>query len=262
MQKKLRFAKYQAAGNDFILIDNRDGVIRLSRAEIARLCHRRFGIGADGLILLQTAPGFDFEMKNFNSDGGECSMCGNGGRALIRFAADQGLTKSHYRFLAIDGIHEALHSEGGIELKMTDVSRIVETPVGPTLDTGSPHLVIGVGNLLQFEVVREGRILRNSPLFMPGGINVNFFEVQSGRIFLRTYERGVEDETLSCGTGAIATAMVVARDSGQMKPGVEWRTTVHCQGGELPIRFTPESETRFENIWLSGPVARTFGGET
>ncbi len=211
MKQTLRFTKYQAAGNDFLLIDNRSGKLRISRSEVARLCHRRFGIGADGLILLQSCPGFDFEMKNFNSDGGECSMCGNGGRALIQFVRDLGMEKDHFRFLAIDGAHEARITQAGIELKMTDVPRITETPVGPTLDTGSPHLVISVGNLLNFEVVKEGRALRNSPLFMPGGINANFYEIQSDRIFLRTYERGVEDETLSCGTGAIATAMIVAR---------------------------------------------------
>ena len=262
MKEKLRFTKYQAAGNDFILIDNRSGTVRLSRSEIARLCHRRFGIGGDGLILLQNSPGYDFEMKNFNSDGGECSMCGNGGRALIQFVRDLGMEKQHYRFLAIDGVHEALTTPSGIELKMSDVPRVIETPVGPTLDTGSPHLVIGVENLLNFEVVKEGRWLRNSPLFMPGGINANFFEIQSDRIFVRTYERGVEDETLSCGTGAIATAMIVARNAGKLKPGVEFKTIVHCQGGELPIRFTPSSESSFENIWLAGPVERTFTGET
>ncbi|MBU6153186.1 MAG: diaminopimelate epimerase [Bdellovibrionales bacterium] len=261
MKPKILFSKYQAAGNDFILIDNRNGALRLARAEIARLCHRKYGIGADGLILLEDSNGFDFAMKNFNSDGGECSMCGNGGRALIQFVQDLGPGQEHYRFLAIDGPHEANNSTQGIELKMTDVFRITETPVGPTLDTGSPHLVISVGNLLQYEVVKEGRALRNSPLFMPAGINVNFFEIQSDRIFLRTYERGVEDETLSCGTGAIATAMVVARDSGSMKPDEELQTVVHCQGGELRIRFTPSIDSSFKNIWLSGPVEKTFEGE-
>jgi diaminopimelate epimerase len=260
--EKIVFFKYQAAGNDFILIDNRNDRLRLSRSEIARLCHRRFGIGADGLILVQSAPGLDFEMKNYNSDGGECSMCGNGGRALIQFVRDLGETREHLRFLAMDGVHEARHSANGIELKMMDVSRITETPAGPALDTGSPHLVIGVKDLLQHEVVKEGRILRNSPVFLPGGINVNFFEIRGDRLFLRTYERGVEDETLSCGTGAIATALVVARDGKDLKPGKEQCVVVHCQGGELPVRFTPAANGSFENIWLSGPVERTFRGET
>jgi len=187
-------------------------------------------------------------------------MCGNGGRALIQFAHDLGLHADSYRFLAIDGPHEARYLKGGIELKMQEVSRIVETSLGPTLDTGSPHLVIEVRNLQGFEVVKEGRALRNSPLFMPGGINANFFETQSGRVFLRTYERGVEDETLSCGTGAIATAMIVARNQGLIAQQ-EIKTPVHCQGGELLIRFTPKSDHSFENIWLIGPVEKTFDGE-
>jgi len=268
MKRKLKFTKYQASGNDFILIDHRSPQEpALTRSEIALLCHRRFGIGADGLILLNSLPGYDFEMKNYNSDGGECSMCGNGGRALIQFARDSGIVKDHYRFMAIDGIHEARFEHGGIELKMKDVSKIIETPVGPTLDTGSPHLVVpiegtGSSGLLQFEVVKEGRALRNSPLFMPGGINVNFFEIRSGNVFVRTYERGVEDETLSCGTGAIATAMIVARDREDFMPGLEVRMPVHCQGGELEVRFTLETTQAFRNIWLKGPVERTFTGET
>ena len=261
MKEKIRFTKLQAAGNDFILIDNRKGNLQLPRAVIERLCHRRFGIGADGLIFLQTAEGFDFEMKNYNSDGGECSMCGNGGRALVHFAQELGMKKSHYRFLAIDGVHEAQCLDSGVELKMGNVERIHETSVGPVLDTGSPHLVVGVSNLLSHEVVKEGRALRNSPLFLPGGINVNFHEIQSGRIFLRTYERGVEDETLSCGTGAIATAIVSARDRGLLKTGLEHSTMVHCQGGVLSVRFTPSPGSSFENIWLSGPVQKTFEGE-
>ena len=259
MNSRLEFVKYQSTGNDFILIDNRKGRIRLSRAEIARICHRKFGVGADGLILLNPAASRDFEMKNYNSDGGECSMCGNGGRALIQFARDLGIMKDAYRFLAIDGEHEARLDAGSIELKMSPVPGIIETAVGPALDTGSPHLVIGVANLLQYEVVREGRALRNSPLFMPGGINVNFHELRDGKVFLRTYERGVEDETLSCGTGAIATAIITRRNSG-LSAGVPQEVPVHCQGGELRIRFTAEADGSFREIWLIGPSVKTFEG--
>ena len=187
-------------------------------------------------------------------------MCGNGGRALIRFAHELGIEKELYRFMAIDGVHEGRNFEGRVELKMQSVMKVTETPVGPTLDTGSPHLVIEVKNLLNFEVVKEGRLLRNSPLFMPSGVNTNFFEESSGHLFLRTYERGVEDETLSCGTGAIATAIVVHQRKNQyLREAIE--TPIHCQGGELLIRFTPKSEQHFEDIWLIGPVEKTFEGE-
>ncbi len=256
----ISFSKYQSTGNDFILIDNREGKHRFSRAEVAKLCHRKFGIGADGLILLNSSKDLDFEMKNYNADGGECSMCGNGGRALIQFARDLGIQKERYRFLAIDGVHDARFNLGLIELKMQSVLDIIETPVGPTLDTGSPHLVIEVSQLLQFEVVKEGRALRNSPLFMPGGINANFFEIQNGRVFLRTYERGVEDETLSCGTGAIATAIVTKKDS-DSKLGTPVETSIYCQGGELKVRFTQIDQRSFEDIWLIGPSLKTFEGQ-
>ena len=259
MLPRVSFSKYQSTGNDFILIDNRKGDFRPSRSEIARLCHRKFGIGADGLILLNSHSDFDFEMKNYNSDGGECSMCGNGGRALIQFALDSGIHKPLFQFQAIDGVHEAQAQANLILLKMQNVTQMVETPVGPTLDTGSPHLVIEVKNLLGFDVVKEGRQIRNSPLFMPGGINVNFVEEQGGRIFLRTYERGVEDETLSCGTGAIATALIVHKN----KKGpwqVPTEIPIHCQGGELRIRFIQNSDCGFEDIWLVGPAQKTFEG--
>lgn len=258
---KLKFSKYQGTGNDFILIDNRDGSIQMTRAEIARLCNRRFGIGADGLILLQSSSTHDFEMKNYNSDGGECSMCGNGGRSLIRFAHDLGIKKDHYRFIAIDGEHEACVRGDQIELKMSPVKTLQQTPVGFALDTGSPHLIVKTKDLLSFEVVKEGRKLRNLSLFMPGGINVNFVESNSiNQIFIRTYERGVEDETLSCGTGAIAAALIHSVEN--KVPLAEPQTTfVQCQGGPLSIRFTRVSEQEFQDIWLIGDAVKTFEGQ-
>ncbi len=259
MSKPIHFSKYQSTGNDFILIDNRENGFQFSRAEIARLCHRKFGVGADGLILLHAHPQFDFEMKNYNADGGECSMCGNGGRALIQFALDLGLKKNHFVFQAIDGVHEARIVGSQIELKMQKVTQIIETSVGPALNTGSPHLVIEVKNLLNHEVVKEGRALRNSPIFMPGGINVNFYEQNGGNIFLRTYERGVEDETLSCGTGAIATAIITTR-ARHLALNESIEVPIHCQGGDLKIRFKPVSSQDFEDIWLIGPSVKTFEG--
>lgn len=251
---RIPFAKYQGTGNDFILIDNREQKFSdLTRAQIARLCDRRFGVGSDGLILLNAHPRFDFEMKNYNSDGGECSMCGNGGRSLVEFARTKGILKELYRFWAIDGEHEARVTQDSrgqsiVHLKMKDVRDVRDTPAGAMLDTGSPHLVCKTNQLMTFDVVTEGRKLRNSAMFMPAGINVNFVEDYGGKIFVRTYERGVEDETLSCGTGIIAAALVCSA------------TEIETRGGMLHVQFTKKNETEFQNIWLMGPAQQTFEG--
>ena len=260
---KIHFTKFQGTGNDFILIDNRKNELpTLSRALIAQLCDRRFGIGGDGLILLNAHPEYDFEMKNFNSDGGECSMCGNGARCLVQFAHHLGVPtqdKNHYQFIAIDGEHEARIESGLIHLKMQKVSELTETPVGFVLNTGSPHLVCQTPNLMTFEVVNEGRRLRNSPMFMPSGINVNFVENFGNKIFIRTYERGVEDETLSCGTGIIAAAITSARESAIGFHEVD----VQARGGLLKVTFEKQEivgKPHWDNIWLIGPAVQTFQG--
>ena len=254
------FAKYQSAGNDFILIDARSPEIRqritsLPRAELAKLCDRRFGVGADGLILLfgppATHPTFDFEMKNYNSDGGECSMCGNGARALVRFAHRLGIEKPTYRFMAIDGEHEAKIEGNQVHLKMQSVLEGIPTPAGITFNTGSPHLVCKVKNLMDFDVVTEGRRIRNISLFRPSGININFVEEVDGQLFIRTYERGVEDETLSCGTGVIAAALAFA------PPGKE--VMIQARGGMLKVNFETDG-THFKNVWLIGPADFSFEG--
>ncbi len=250
------FTKFQSAGNDFILVDTRDPAMRnkvlgLSRSEIAKICDRRFGIGADGFILLLAHPEFDFEMKNYNSDGGECSMCGNGARALVRFAHQSGIVKDHYHFLATDGEHEARIESDLIQVKMRDVETGIPTPVGMTFNTGSPHLVCRITGLMDFPVVPEGRKLRNLPFFMPSGINVNFVEEVSGQLFIRTYERGVEDETLSCGTGVIAAALAFNNDSNEI--------AIQARGGMLKVKFE-KNGTAFKNIWLIGPAEKTFAG--
>ena len=256
MKFELPFTKYQSTGNDFILIDARDEktreqVLSLTRAEIARVCDRRFGIGGDGFILLLTHPDYDFEMKNYNSDGGECTMCGNGARALVQFARSRGIARDHYRFIAIDGEHEAKVEQNLVHVKMKDVEAGVPTPAGITFDTGSPHLICKVSGLIDYPVVQEGRKLRNSPLFMPAGINVNFVEEVSGQFFIRTYERGVEDETLSCGTGVIGAALAMENPSGE--------TTFQTRGGTIRVKFTKMGQS-FRDIWLIGPSVRTFEG--
>ncbi len=256
MKFELPFSKFQSTGNDFVLIDARDPqmrnhVLSLTRAEIARICDRRFGVGGDGFILLLAHPEYDFEMRNYNSDGGECTMCGNGARALVRFAELQGIKRDHYRFTAIDGEHEAKAEPGLIHIKMKDVESGVPTTAGMTFDTGSPHLIRMVTDLTDFPVVEEGRKLRNSPQFMPAGINVNFVEKANGQTFIRTYERGVEDETLSCGTGVIAAALATSEKSGEV--------TLQARGGQLKVKFEKDGEA-FRNIWLIGPSEKTFEG--
>lgn len=255
----ITFSKYQGTGNDFILIDNRDGQLKLTRAQIANLCHRKFGIGADGLILLNSHPDLDFEMMNYNSDGGECTMCGNGGRTLVQFAHDLGIKKVHYRFLAVDGVHEAYLKDKLIELKMQDVNKVDDTPVGFVLDTGSPHLVIEANSLLSLDVTSEGRKYRTSSLFMPAGINVNFIETKEDQLFIRTYERGVEDETLSCGTGAIAAAIVSKLLTAKI--GATEKVELQCPGGKLRVRYKRAAARVFEDIWLIGQAKFVYSGQ-
>jgi diaminopimelate epimerase len=175
-------------------------------------------------------------------------MCGNGGRALLRFAADSGISNAESRFIAIDGEHTGKITGETVSIRMQAVNGIRETSVGHALDTGSPHLVIPVTGLIDHDVVGEGRKIRNSAPFLPNGINVNFYEKKDGQIFLRTYERGVEDETLSCGTGAIATAIVTGSE------------LIHCLGGELHVEYRSTGPGRFDDIWLSGKVEKTFEG--
>jgi diaminopimelate epimerase len=254
----LTFSKYQGTGNDFILIDNRVSSFSLNREQIAGLCHRRFGVGADGLILLNAHPDYDFQMINYNSDGGECSMCGNGGRSLVQFAFDLGIKKEHYRFLAVDGEHQANLKEGRVELKMQNVTQIKKTELGIALNTGSPHLVIFKTDVENLDVRKEGEILRHADLFKPDGINVNFIEVRENSVLLRTFERGVEDETLSCGTGAIASAIVSKLSD--TKNGQSHELITESPGGRLTIRFKRVAENQFDDIWLIGEAKKVFTG--
>lgn len=254
---QLHFYKYQGTGNDFVILDNRDASIHLSREQVAFLCHRRFGIGADGLMLLNSHPGYDFEMKYYNADGGESTMCGNGGRCLVKFAFDCGIQRSEYRFLAIDGEHLARIEDGGnVALKMNDVSSVKTENDHFILNTGSPHYVNFVQDLMQFDVVNKGRTVRYSDAFAKEGINVNFVEKTEtpGSILVRTYERGVEDETFSCGTGVTAAALVCQpNDEGFNKVAVQ------TKGGKLQVTFEKKG-TGFQNIWLIGPAVKVFEG--
>jgi diaminopimelate epimerase len=253
----VNFHKYQGTGNDFIMIDNRVEGLNLPCESIERLCDRRFGIGADGLIYLQSKSGYDFEMVYFNSDGNESSMCGNGGRCLIRFAHDVGLIVSLCKFWAIDGEHQGeILPDGIVSLKMRDVDSIENYNNDFVLNTGSPHYVQFVNGVEQIKVIEEAQKIRYSDRFAHDGINVNFVEKKSANeIFVRTYERGVEGETLSCGTGVVASALAFAAKSGTLINEVKIATP----GGRLRVEFEPLANS-FRNIYLIGAAERVFEG--
>jgi diaminopimelate epimerase len=254
------FSKYQGTGNDFILIDNRSGTFSgISRSEIERICNRRFGIGADGLMLLNHIEGYDFEMKYFNADGNPGSMCGNGGRCIVRFAYDLGIHRSVYHFLASDGEHEAEIETGSniINLKMKDVPGYTETDGIFIIDTGSPHYIKFVEDVMDLDVVKEGTEIRYSEPFAKEGINVNFVEEKGAdEIIVRTYERGVEDETFSCGTGVIACAIVCHHNEVGYND-----VTVTTKGGILVVKYDRNNDNSYTNIWLCGPAEKAFEGK-
>lgn len=254
---KMNFYKYQGTGNDFIILDNRNwSYTALTLERIKFLCDRHFGLGADGLMLLNTKAGYDFEMRYYNSDGRESSMCGNGGRCLVKFAYDMGIHKSAYRFQAIDGIHEAEIDDDIVSLKMKDVREISDYHGDSILDTGSPHYVKIVSDVMDYDVFRKGMDIRYSPDFVKEGINVNFVEQKkSDEIIVRTYERGVEDETLSCGTGVTASALVCYHNECGYND-----VTVITKGGKLTVKFDRRPDNSFENIWLCGPAVKVFEG--
>ena len=255
----IKFYKYQGAGNDFILLDNRTNIYsKLSNEQVKSLCDRHFGIGADGLMLLNEKKGFDFEMIYFNADGNEGSMCGNGGRCMVQFAAKLGIKKNDYSFSAVDGPHSAkIDFDKKVSLKMNDVKNVEFFLDHYILNTGSPHYIKFVTGLEDYDVVAEGKDIRNSKQFAEEGINVNFVETLSDdEIFVRTYERGVEDETLSCGTGVTASAIVAAHNDNGFN-----RVEVKTKGGNLSVEFDKISDTVFKNIWLSGPATFVFTGE-
>tara|TARA_B100000900_G_scaffold63080_1_gene48569 strand:- start:1295 stop:2080 length:786 start_codon:yes stop_codon:yes gene_type:complete len=253
----VNFFKYQATGNDFVIINNLTNIFNKNDTKlIARLCNRRFGIGADGLILLESSSDFDFKMIYFNADGRESSMCGNGGRCIVAFARRMGIIKDTAVFAAVDGQHEAKIEATQISLKMQDVKLIENKGGGIILDTGSPHYVSMCKDLGNLNVQIEGAKIRNNSLFLENGINVNFVDpIDSENFAIRTYERGVEGETLSCGTGA--TAVAIAMHASQ-------KTNSNCitlqtQGGDLEVRFRFKHAS-YIDIWLRGSVNYVYEG--
>lgn len=252
------FYKYQGAGNDFILIDNREKSFPVNDIQLYKqLCDRRFGIGADGLMLLENEAGYDFKMVYFNSDGRESSMCGNGGRCIVRFAEYLGIVKSECRFLAVDGAHYAKISDNTIELQMINVSNWKALNSDYEIYTGSPHYIKWVNELNSLDVYNEGRNIRYNEVYKTEGINVNFVEETSTGINVRTYERGVEDETLSCGTGVTACAMAFAIKHN--RNGQQF-VDINTPGGRLKVQFNIDSNG-FTNVFLIGPAEKVFQGE-
>lgn len=274
MEERLLFSKYHGNGNDFILVDDRKGSFSsrglLNQAFISRLCHRHTGIGADGLILLQKAPhGYDFHMEYFNADGNKGSFCGNGGRCAMAFAHALKIIGSHALFTAVDGEHQAklvsVRGERlvvGIRLHEVDASRMHREKTGAWLiDTGSPHLVLFVPRVKEVDVDTLGRQIRSEAAYGPKGVNVTFLETApSGHLHVRTYERGVEAETLSCGTAAVAAALAAHAQAGGPEKG---NGVIHSPGGQLDVSFRYQSDTgKYDQIWLSGPAIRVFEGHT
>ena len=257
---KIEFYKYHGTGNDFIIIDNRTLHWKPRQQQIAFLCDRHFGIGSDGLMLLSEKEGFDFGMTYFNSDGNESTMCGNGGRCMAAFARLLEIIDTKTSFHAIDGEHEAimvneLNQPEKIRLKMKDV--VVEEPTCGYffIDSGSPHTIIFSNNVNRLDIIRKARKIRYDTCFAEEGTNVNFVEIKNDHLFVRSYERGVEDETLSCGTGITASALAAALKNPD-NPGFY---NIKTRGGDLKVSFRQEKNV-FSDIWLEGPAEMVFKG--
>lgn len=248
---KTRFYKYQGTGNDFIMIDDRSAIFPIEDKElIASMCHRRFGIGADGLILLRESEVSDFEMVYFNADGAQSSMCGNGGRCIVAFAAYLKVVQDTCTFIAIDGLHEGLINGQQVSIKMKDVQQVSTDGDAKVLDTGSPHFVMQVESVDGLDVKKQGSAVRYNAIYSDKGINVNFVEKQGSLLKVATYERGVEDETYSCGTGVVAAAIALGSGEGQ---------SIMTKGGMLEVKYA-KTDGQFHDVWLTGPAVQVFSG--
>ena len=255
---QLEFYKYQGTGNDFVMIDNRSGFFPKEDVQlVSRLCDRRFGIGADGLILLENDTETDFRMVYYNSDGNPSSMCGNGGRCLVAFAKDLNVIKDNCTFIATDGLHHAsVANDGIVSLQMIDVADIKKEADYTFMNTGSPHHVQLVEDLEHYNVKENGAALRYGPLYGAAGSNINFVKkINEDTFSLRTYERGVEDETLACGTGATAVAIAM-NATGQTNAS---SINLNVEGGKLAVSFEKMGDL-FTNVFLIGPAKFVFKG--
>jgi diaminopimelate epimerase len=253
---KINFTKYQGTGNDFILVNNFDGSLKLSTEQIKALCNRKFGIGSDGLILIEPSDKAQFYVNFYNPDG-SVSFCGNGSRCAVHFAHAENICGAVANFDAVDGIHAGSVSVNDVEISMRDVREIEERENGLYLQTGSPHLIVLVDDVEKVDLLPMARNIRYSAKYKEQGINVNVVhQISDDQIHMRTYERGVEDETLSCGTGVTAAALSIALENDHLH-----EVHVNTRGGKLSVRFDHTGEGGFEGIWLKGPVASVFTGE-
>jgi diaminopimelate epimerase len=267
---KIHFYKYQATGNDFVIIDNRSGQYSFSESQVRQICHRKFGIGADGLMLIEKHPTLDFNLVYYNSDGSQ-SLCGNGSRAAVSMAAKLGMVNGKAKFNAYDGTHEAdLAPNGIVRLKMHNVENVQQHSQDFFINTGSPHFIRFIDTIENYPVYDEGKTIRYSDSYKPGGTNVNFVELKpENSIFVRTYERGVENETLSCGTGVTAAALA-ASFKGYASP-----VKIKTMGGNLSVEFKSGHSGHnsgisdrqngqrgtFTDIFLVGPAKLVFEGD-
>lgn len=253
----IHFYKYQGTGNDFVLVDNRANNISLTQEQVAFLCDRHFGIGADGLMLLEQEEGYDFKMVYYNSDGNESTMCGNGGRCITAFAKKLGVIDRQAKFIAIDGGHTAtVHNDGRISLQMQDVTEVNTSETHTEVNTGSPHYIAFVNDVNAVDVYKEGNSIRNRQAYQPKGINVNFVERTDIGISVRTYERGVENETLSCGTGVTAATIAASDPS-----ATEVSTDIKTPGGMLNVAFKRKADGYIYDVILTGPATFVFEGD-
>ncbi len=257
---RIHFYKYQGTGNDFIIIDNRKSIPGIDDKDFIKgICHRRFGVGADGLMLFEKSNNSAFYMRYFNSDGGESTMCGNGGRCIASFAKKAGVIPGDVvvEFNAVDGIHYANVGNDYVSLKMIDVDGVEVINGWFFLNTGSPHVVILAEDVKNIDVLNEGRKIRNDLRFKVfGGTNVNFLTIKKkGNIAVRTFERGVEDETWSCGTGSVASA-IVANLISQSCSSYD----IEVPGGMLKVQFDNIKKGLYQNVWLEGPTKFVFEG--
>ena len=254
------FYKYHGAGNDFIIIDGRNfpSGKKLDEKWVAWVCDRHFGVGADGLMVLHASEKVHFVMDYYNANGKLGSMCGNGGRCIASFSKYLQIANHEVVFEAADGLHRAVfQKDGEVALQMSNVTSIEPKLDGLFLDTGSPHLVLWVENLTNFPVYEKGKAYRNNAVFQPSGTNVNFIEKRDGRVTVRTFERGVEQETLACGTGVSAVALALAFQEQNMGVG---QTNIQAMGGQLKVAFRQTQPGIFEEIWLTGPAQFVYKG--
>ncbi|MDF9798187.1 diaminopimelate epimerase [Catalinimonas alkaloidigena] len=251
----MHFYKYQGTGNDFVMIDNREGKFpQHDEKLIQRLCHRKFGIGADGLILLQDHDEYDFEMIYYNADA-TTSMCGNGSRCAVHLAHHLGMIGKHSQFYAEDGFHEARIEGEQIHIRMVDVVGIEEVESGYFMNTGTRHYVRFVEDLTDYDVMGVGKKIRYHEAFVPQGTNASFVEMKGDEVHMRIYEKGVENETLSSGTGVTAVALTVAKVKGLASP-----ITINTQGGILQVSFRQLKDNFYTDIYMIGPAVMVFEG--